>query len=89
MTIRSQNITKLKPMKSPRSPPQSATNDRFVYAQASFLMVTFGVPKLNQSLVEFTFWNPYAVGGSTIFYTNIIFLVKVNYTPCIPYICMA
>ena len=39
MTIRSQNITKLKPMKSPRSPPQSATNERYEYDTNSFSTV--------------------------------------------------
>ena len=57
MTIKSQIITKLKPMKRPRSPPQSATNDSFEYDQTSFSIVTFGLPNLNQIRVEFDFWN--------------------------------
>ena len=39
MTKRSQSITKLKPMKSPRSPPQAATNERDEYDSISFSTV--------------------------------------------------
>ena len=78
MTIKSQTIRKLKPMKSPRSPPQSATKDRCVYAQTSFLMLTFGLPNLNQILVELVFLKLNAIGGSITFSTNIIFQYKTH-----------
>ena len=67
MTIKSQIITKLKPMKSPRSPPQSAKKDKIVYDQTSLLTVTFGLPNLNQILVEFTFLNSNVKGCSITF----------------------
>ena len=67
MTIKSQIIRKLKPRKSPRSPPQSATNASLVYAQTSFLTDTFRLPNLNQTFVELDFLNPYGTGGSIIY----------------------
>ena len=51
MTIQSQIIKKLNPMKSPRQPPQSATRDAKENAFASFLTMTESLANTGHSVI--------------------------------------
>ena len=64
--MRSQNITKLKPMKSPRSPPQSATNESDEYDSTSFSTVIFELENVMKSSVSVKLFSSDTVKGVSV-----------------------
>ena len=71
MTIRSQIIKKLNPIKSPRSPPQSATNERYEYDSISFSTVIFELENLIYNLVSLKFFSCVTEKGVSVIYNYI------------------
>ena len=63
--MKSQTIKKLKPMKSPRTPPQSATRSSNVNSISSFSTQTLELANTTESTVAFSFSETMAETGSS------------------------